>query len=78
MSEQNVHAGSGQKKFGIRITLTAENPMRASHLLGEDWESFRWYDTPEARDEAYEDITRHMPNYRQGDHQAQIATKVDR
>ena len=69
---------SEDKKYGIRITLTQENPMRAEHLLGPDWESFRWYVSAAERDEALTDVNRHMPNYRQGDRQAQIAEKVDR
>jgi len=66
------------KKYGIRITLTPENPMRADHLLGPDWESFRWYGSEAERDEALLDVNRHMPNYRDGDRQAQFAEKVER
>jgi len=66
------------KKFGIRITLTQENPMRAAHLLGDNWESVRWYDSVKARDEAFEDVTRHMPNYRRGDHTAQVVERIER
>ena len=40
------------KNFGIRITLPEDDPMRAEHLLGPDWEGFRWYDTAEERDDA--------------------------
>ena len=38
------------KRFGIRITLPEGDPMGKSHLLGEDWESFRWYETEEQRE----------------------------
>lgn len=65
------------RKYGIRITLTQENPMRAEHLLGNDWESVRWYDSAAARDEAYDDVTRHMPNYRRGDHTAQVVERIE-
>lgn len=66
------------KKFGLRITLAENNPMNASHLLGEDWESFRWYSSAAERDEAYDDVVRHMPNYRRGDHVAQVVEKIER
>lgn len=66
------------KKFGIRATMPPGDPMRAPHLLGEDWEYFRWYDTREARDEAFVEMNRRIVYYRNGDHPSQILTKVER
>lgn len=66
------------KKYGIRITLTEDNPMRAPHLLGEDWEAYRWYDDPGARDQALEAMRTRLPNYRLGDLPSQIVEPVER
>jgi hypothetical protein len=65
------------KRYGIRITLTANNPMRHTHLLGDDWEAFHWYASTAERDEAFRDMTRQLPNYRQGDTVGQVFEKVD-
>lgn len=67
-----------EKKYGIRITLTEDNPMREPHLLGEDWEAFRWYDDPRTRDRAMEDMRARLPNYRLGDAPSQIVEPVER
>lgn len=66
------------KKYGIRITLTEDNPMRAPHLLGEDWEAYRWYDDPQTRDRAMEAMRSRLPNYRLGDAASQIVEPVER
>ena len=65
------------KRYGIRVTLPEGDTLRASHLLGEDWESFRWFATGEARDRAFEDMRRQMPNYRKGDVITQRLEKVE-
>ena len=65
------------KKYGIRITLTEGNPMRLPHLLGDDWESVRWYETEAERESAMADLSRRLPNYRQGDEIAQVFTRID-
>ncbi len=64
------------KKYGIRFTMPAGDPMRK--FLGDDWESFRWYETAPERDEAYAALRRQPPYYRQGDAPTQIMTRVDR
>ena len=66
------------KKYGVRITLTEGNPLGLPHLLGENWESFRWYDTEAERDDALTEMDRLLPNCRRGDHPAQVLTKVER
>lgn len=66
------------KKYGIRITLTEDNPMRQPHLLGEDWEAYRWYDDRQTRDQALENMRTRLPNYRLGDVPAQIVEPVER
>ena len=52
--------------------------MTKDHLLGKDWESFRWYNSEEARDRAYADMMRQPYNYRQGDTIQQVLEKVER
>jgi hypothetical protein len=66
------------KRYGIRVTLPEESTMRAPHLLGPDWESFRWFDTEVARDNALAEMARELPNYRKGDRVAQVLERVER
>ena len=66
------------KKFGIRVTLPPGDSMRAPHLLGENWESFRWYDSERERDLAFEDMLRQPGYYRYGDTPTQQLEKVQR
>ena len=48
------------------------------HLLGKNWEYFRWYKNPEERDHAYHEMSSQPSNYRKGDTIQQILHKVDR
>ncbi len=66
------------KPFGIRVTMPPTDPMRAAHLLGEDWEVFRWFDTEEARDDAFKEMSRRVLYNRNGDYPSQILTKLER
>ena len=66
------------KRFGIRVTMPPTDTMRAPHLLGEDWETFRWFDTEEERDDAFEDMNRRIEYYRNGDYPSQVLSKVER
>lgn len=66
------------KQYGIRITLPPTDPMRAPHLLGEDWEALRWFDTEEERDAVFQDMNRRIEYYRNGDNPSRILTKVER
>ena len=66
------------KNYGIRITLPEDSTMLKSHLLGSDWEYFRWFSSTEERDHAYEDMQRQPENYRKGDDIQQILNKVER
>lgn len=65
------------KKYGIRVTLTQDNPMRLPHLIGEDWEKLHWYDSEAERERALADMARRLPNYREGDDPAQVLTRID-
>ena len=66
------------KQYGIEITLTENNPMRLPHLLGADWQSVHWFDSEQERDRAFTEMSRQLPNYRQGDNIAQVFTKIER
>ena len=64
-------------RYGIRITLPSGDVMSAPHLLGPDFEAFRWYRSREARDEAFEAMRRHPDYYRSGDVPTQVLSKID-
>lgn len=66
------------KPFGIRITLPKTSTLRFNHLLGEDWESFRWFENKQARDAAYNDMLSQPGNYRDGDTISQCLEKVEK
>ncbi len=65
------------KRFGIRFTLPPGDTRAAPHLLGGNWQAFRWYDSEAERDRAYEELTRPLEYYRRGDNLSQIVTKVE-
>jgi hypothetical protein len=67
-----------EKRFGIRIAMLPTHTLRAPHLLGENWESFRWYDTEEERDSALEELQRPITYYRKGDAPPLVWAKVQR
>ena len=64
-------------KYGIRITLPSGDTMSAPHLLGPNFEAFRWYESREARDDAFDAMLRHPDYYRSGDVPTQVLAKVD-
>ncbi len=67
-----------EKRYGIRITLPRGDPMRAPHLLGPDWESYRWFETAEERDRALAEMQAQPGYYRAGDVPSQVLSKVQR
>ncbi len=66
------------KPFGIRVTMPPTDPMCKSHLLGEDWETFSWYETEDERDAAFGNMSRDVVYNRDGDHPSQILIKIER
>lgn len=66
------------KRFGIRCTLPPDDPMTAPHLLGPDWEAFRWFDTEAERDAFLADYSREHLYSRPGDTPSVIYAKVER
>ncbi|MBF2760342.1 MAG: hypothetical protein ISN28_08720 [Ectothiorhodospiraceae bacterium AqS1] len=65
------------KKYGIRITLPPGDVMSAPHLLGPDFEAFRWYESRIERDEAYRSMQNPPDYYRIGDSPTQVLSKID-
>ena len=66
------------KRYGIKITLPPGDTMTAAHLLGDRWESHRWYDTVAERDRAYEQMLERPPYYRRDEDPTQVLVKVER
>ena len=58
---------ASSRRFGIRVELPDNDPMRAGHLLGEDWAAMRWFDSEEARDRAFDGMLNQPGYYRKGD-----------
>ncbi|MGH8283506.1 MAG: hypothetical protein ACRESE_06625 [Gammaproteobacteria bacterium] len=73
-----MNTDDSTKRYGIRCTLSPDDPMSAPHLLGSDWESYRWFDTEQERDTDYEDYSREHLYSRRGDKPSVIYTKVNR
>ena len=55
------------RPYGIEVSLPSNDPMSASHLLGESWSSARWFETREQRDTALAAMRKQPGNYRKGD-----------
>lgn len=66
------------KQYGIRVTLPGDDPFNSPHLLGDEWASYHWYDTPEERDRALGEMRTQLPNYRPTDTASQVLDKVER
>ncbi|HEX5314248.1 MAG TPA: hypothetical protein VFX38_04985 [Gammaproteobacteria bacterium] len=67
-----------EKKYGVRITMPGDDPLRAEHLLGADWEAKRWFDTAEERDAWLEEQGYEHVYSRRGDIQSQVYEKIER
>ncbi len=67
-----------EKRYGIHMNLPAGDPMRAAHLLGDDWSSTRWYASEHERDQALAELRNQHPYYRIGDFPGLVMRKVER
>lgn len=65
-------------KFGVRITMPEDDPMRAPHLLGPDWSAERWFATEQERDSWIQSMQREHVYSRRGDIPSQLYEKIDR
>lgn len=69
-------SSGGERLFGVRMTLPPGDPMRA--VLGNDWETCRWYSSAAERDAA---LIRMMSEHRfsrSGDRPTLIYERVER
>lgn len=73
-----MNQSTTQKKYGIRMTLPPDDPMRAPHLLGDAWESFKWFASERERDRAMAELQNKHPYYRVGDYPSLVLAKVER
>ena len=51
--------------YGIRMELSSVDPLAA--VLGEDWETVRWYASEAERDRAFDDVRKQHVWSRSGD-----------
>lgn len=65
------------KKYGIKIHMPAGDTLSAAHLLGENWHTYRWFESEQQRDAAQAEMERQPPYYRQGDSPTQVLEKVE-
>ena len=79
-SSENTDPGrirsGGDRVYGISMSLPDHDPFRL--VLGEDWQSYRWYATEQERDAAYIDIQREHRYSRLGDTPTLRVAKVER
>lgn len=73
-----MNTDESKKHYGIHCSLPPDDPMSAPHLLGPDWEAYRWYDTEEERDRDFEDYRREHIYSRRGDKPSVIYAKIQR
>lgn len=66
------------KRYGIRKTLAPDHPRRQSHLLGDDWEAYEWYETEREREQALRELQREHLYSRRGDVPRLVLERVDR
>lgn len=66
-----------EKSFGIRVRLPKGDSMSMAHLLGQDWESTRWFASAEKRDRIFSEMSHTPRNYREGDHASVVLEKID-
>jgi len=65
-------------KFGVRVSMPANDPLAAAHLLGESWSSERWFATQQERDAVIADMQKQPNYYRKGDQPSIILEKISR
>ena len=63
------------KVYGVRVSMPAEDPLR--NLLGDDWQSVRWFATEAERDAALADMRQVHRFSRRGDRPSQVYEKVN-
>ncbi len=72
-----MNKNESDTRYGIRVTMPGGDTMSASHLLGDDWNSIRWFESQQARDDALADMQQQPPYYRLGDEPTVQLEKVE-
>ncbi len=65
------------KRYGIRIRMSDMHPLALPHLLGDAWETTKWFDSEAERDRIYAALCRRIPYYRRGDEPARQVDKIE-
>lgn len=68
---------SDAPRWGIGVRLPPGDPMAMPHLLGDGWQSVRWYDSAAERDAALAHMHDQPPWYRAGDVPSMLVEKID-
>jgi len=58
--------------------MPKNDPLAASHLLGQAWSGERWFETEVERDSAFDAMQQQPAYYRKGDHPSVILEKISR
>lgn len=66
-----------EKTYGIKVSMPSDDTMSMDHLLGKDWESFRWFETSELRDRMFLQMSATPENYRIGDNPTVSLEKIN-
>ncbi len=67
-----------EKKYGVKITMPEDDPMRSEHLLGPDWSAERWFETAAERDAWIEEQHHEHLYSRRGDVVSELFEKIER
>ena len=79
ISQQNNFIDYGRDpdgRFGIRVTLPPGDTF--ARLVGSDWETWHWFNSARARDEAMADMARRHEYSRAGDEPRIVLEAVER
>jgi hypothetical protein len=74
--EHNMTRPSGEKPYGIRLTLPQGDTM--ARLLGPEWQAIHWYATEMERDQALERMIGKHRYSRPGDFPTYVYSKLVR
>lgn len=72
------HLATVKKKYGVKITMPEDDPLRAEHLLGPNWSAERWFATEFERDEWIDEQYHEHVYSRRGDVVSQRYEKIER
>ena len=68
---------SDAPRWGIGVRLPPGDPMAMPHLLGDGWQSVRWYASAAERDAALAHMRDQPPWYRKGDAPTVVIERID-